>query len=242
MQSLMAAAVALAAALSGITLSEGVDCHAGSAQPVAAAGTNLELSAVDWGGYCEGLSTWSMEDAANGLILDYGGGGGYTNVHFYRNLSAPSGARNIDFSLDVLVPATSFNNEGSASTIQALEFTASRWENGVRHEFALQWTNVGLSRPGYRIWHPSHGWVDTGIRGVLKPGWHAIRIVGQVTSQGAKLRSIAIDGVSYRLNTTVPSVAAPGVGDIAAVAVQLDGNWEGTPYSVTVRNVDLIIR
>jgi hypothetical protein len=114
---------------------------------------------------------------------------------------------------------------------QALEFTFSRWASGTRHEWALQWVNVGMTEPGYRYWDPRFGWIDTGIDTTLSPGWHRLEISGQIVSGGAKLRSISVDRTLYRLNVTVPSSAAPGSGDIAAVAVQLDGNsqGEGTP-------------
>lgn len=243
MYSTVAAALTLALALSAsIVSSDPVACHRGPSTAPTSATLDLELSAVDWGGYCEGFSQWTMSDSASGLVLDYGGGDPYSNIHFYRNLSLPSGVRNLTMSFDIEVPATTYDNVGGPSTIQAIEFTVSRWESGRRHEWAIQWVNVGAAQPGYRLWDPQHGWVDTGVTGILTPGWHRIEIVGQVSSGGAKLRSFSVDGSVSRVNTTIPSVAAPGVGDIAAVAIQLDGNYAGSPYTVTVKDVDLSAR
>ncbi len=246
MYSTLAAALALATALTGplasIVGSDPVSCHRGASTAPAPVTIDLERSAPDWGGYCERFSQWTMTDTADGLVLEYGGGEPYSNVHFYRNVSLPSGARSVVFSFDVLVPSTTYNNVGAPSTIQALEFTVSRWESGRRHEWAIQWVNVGASQPGYRIWNPELGWVDSGVTGILAPGWHRIELVGQVTSGGARLRSFSVDGSSSRINLTVPAVDAPGVADIGAVAVQLDGNFEGAPYAVTVRDVDLSTR
>lgn len=183
-----------------------------------------------------------MADASDGLLLEYGGGDPYSNVHFYRNLVAPSNAGVFDFSVDFLVPDTTFNNVGGASTVQAIEFSASLWKSERRYEWALQWTNVGLAEPAFRVWHPTNGWVDTGVTGTLAPGWHTVRLLGQVTSSGAKLKRFVVDGSVTKPNTTFPWSAAPGVPDLAAVAVQVDGNWEGAPYSIKIRDVDLIIR
>lgn len=243
MYSTLAAALTLAMALSASVISsDPVSCHRGASTAPTSATLDLEISAPDWGGYCEGFSQWTMSDGPSGLVLDYGGGDPYSNVHFYRNLNLPSGVKNLTLSFDVDVPSTTYNNVGGPSTVQAIEFTVSRWESGRRHEWAVQWVNVGSAQPGYRVWDPTRGWVDTGVTGILAPGWHRIEIVGQVSSAGAKLRSFSVDGTVSRLNTTVPAVDAPGVTDIAAVAVQLDGNYAGDPYSVTVKDVDLSAR
>lgn len=242
MYSTLAAAIALVVGASATVASDPIVCDRGPSQVPATSTLDLEHTVFDWGGYCEGWSEWSMTDTAAGLRLDHLGGEPYSNVHFYRNLSTPSSTRSFVLSMDFEVPSTTFNNTGAPSLVQALEFTFSRWASGTRHEWAIQWVNVGMAEPGYRYWDPRSGWIDTGIDATLSPGWHRLEISGQIVSGGAKLRSIEVDGTLYRLNITVPSTAAPGSGDIAAVAVQLDGNSQGQGYAVTLRNVDLVVR
>lgn len=242
MYSTLAVAIAVVVGTTATVASDPIVCDRGPSQVPTAQTLDLEQSVLDWGGYCEGWSRWSMTDTATGLRLDHLGGDPYSNVHFYRNLVTPAGTRSFVLSLDVEVPTTTFNNSGAPSLVQALEFTFSRWASGNRNEWAIQWANVGMNEPGYRYWDPRLGWVDTGIDGMLAPGWHRLEISGQIVTGGAKLRSLTVDGTVHRLNITVPGVAAPGTGDIAAVAVQLDGNSMGEGYTVTLRNVDLVLR
>lgn len=242
MYSTLAAAIALVVGATATVASDPVTCDRGPSQAPSPLTLDLEQTVSDWGGYCEGWSEWSMSDTVAGLRLEHLGGDPYSNVHFYRNLVTPSATRSFVLSLDVEVPATTFNNAGAPSLVQALEFTFSRWTAGTRHEWAIQWVNVGMTEPGYRYWDPRFGWIDSGIDATLAPGWHRLEIAGQIVSGGAKLRSIEVDGTLHRLNVTVPSTAAPGSGDIAAIAVQLDGNSLGEGYSVTLRNVDLVLR
>lgn len=242
MYSTLAVAIALVVASTATVGSDPINCDRGPSQAPTTYTLDLEHSVSDWGGYCEGWSQWSMTDTVSGLRLDHLGGDPYSNIHFYRNLIVPPASRSFVLSLDVEVPATTFDNAGSPSLVQALEFTFSRWAAGTRHEWAIQWVNVGMTEPGYRYWDPRSGWIDTGIDATLAPGWHHLEIAGQIVSGGAKLRSIEVDGALYRLNVTVPASAAPGTEDIAAVAVQLDGNAQGEAYTVTLRNVDLVLR
>lgn len=242
MYSTLAAAIALVVGTMATVASDPINCDRGPSQAPTALILDLEHTVFDWGGYCEGRSEWSMTDTVAGLRFDHLGGDPYSNVHFYRNLVVPSATRSFLLSMEVEVPASSFNNAGAPSLVQALEFTFSRWASGTRHEWAIQWANVGMTEPGYRYWDPRFGWIDTGIDATLTPGWHRLEISGQIVSGGAKLRSIEVDGTLHRLNVTVPSIAAPGWGDIAAVAVQLDSNSQGEGYSVTLRNVDLVVR
>jgi hypothetical protein len=242
MYSTLAAAMALVLGTATVVASDPIVCSRGPSQASSAVTVDLEQSAPDWGGYCEGLSQWTMSDTLEGLRLEYQGGEPYSNVHFYRNLTLPPTARSFTLSFDIEVPVTTFANQGAPSTIQALEFTASRWADGVRHEWAIQWVNVGPDGPGYRYWNPATGWTDSGVSGTLSPGWHRIVLAGQVVTGGAKLKSFQVDGVTHRLNVTSPSLQVPGSADVGAVAIQLDGNWEGAAYGVTVRDIDLVAR
>jgi hypothetical protein len=171
----------------------------------------------------------------------------HSNIHCYRNL--PPGDSTSDvFELGLgfwYQPNTTFNNVGGASVVQALEFTMSKWENGLRYEWALQWQNVGTGAPQWRYWDPAlpepDRWVPTGVTGeVSGMAWHTLTLQGQISNGRVHYRHFILDGQQYSLASyTVDPAPDPGAEDRFAVAVQLDGNATVTPYEVFVDNVTL---
>jgi len=217
-----------------------------------AARQRLEESAADWGVYGEGNPVWALADApapsldGHSLKCSITGGAPYSNAHFYRNL-LDDGSRLFALSLAFqFLPATTLNNQGGESVIQALEFTVSAWRQGQRYEWALQWQNVGAGAPQWRYWDPSRAATE---RWAAPPGpiapqftshqFHTLTIKGEIRNGNSRYRSFSIDGAEYSLNLDAPSVPAPGVADKLAVAVQLDGNAHATPYDVYLDRVAL---
>lgn len=215
---------------------------------------DLDEVADDWGVFCEKLPTWSLTNVTSpsldgkSLRCSITGGAPYANVHCYRNLR-PEPETSV-FKLTVpfyFTPATTCNNEGGASIVQALEFSMSKWHQGQRYEFALQWLNVGSGAPQWRYWDPHQAeaerWVplSPAITQCLAAGkWHTLSLEGDIINGQVYYRRFMIDQQSYNLKITVPPAAAPGEADRLAVAVQLDGNFEEAPYHVFIDQVSLV--
>ncbi len=213
-------------------------CDAGPVVTPAESGTQLEAIAEAWGAYCEGSASWSRSAGPEGLTL-VGGGDPYANVHFYRHLTFQSPDSTYMLELEFDLPETTLANQGAPSVVQAIEFVVSAWDGQRRHEWAIQWTNVGPNGPEWRYWDPAGGWMSLGIPAPLTPGSHRLELQGRVTKRGTELRSFTIDGATHRTRLDVGSVPAGGIAPIVAVAIQLDGNHAGDAYAVTVRDVHL---
>jgi len=136
-------------------------CSQGPTNPPASATNNLDRYAADWGVYCELTPTWALTNVTTpsldgeALQCALTGGAPYSNVHCYRNLLWQPGTL---FTLTLsfqFTPTTTYNHVGGPSIVQALEFSMSKWHQGQRYEFALQWQNVGSGAPQWRYWDPS---------------------------------------------------------------------------------------
>ena len=197
-----------------------------------------------------GRAGWVTENAAvpslDGRSLRGGltGGAAYSNVHFYRHLlSEPAASK---FTLDLsfyFTPTTTFNNQGSPSVVQALEFSMSKWYQSRRYEFAVQWQNVGSGAPQWRYWTRTVPirWVSLGIADTLEgQEWHSLVLEGEIVGGKVHYRAVTIDGQPHAMDMTVEPVSAPGEPDRLAVAFQLDGNYTETPYDVYVDEVTFI--
>jgi hypothetical protein len=232
-------------------------CDQGPANSPTAAISNLDHHAADWGIYCEGAPTWVIADVAmpslDGKALRCGitGGAAYSNVHCYRNLLPAPLAIHFTLTLSFwFSPTTTFNNQGGESVVQALEFSISKWRNTQRHEFALQWQNVGPGAPKWRYWDPQatpDRWVDLGITdqaALLLAGntWHTFELAGEIVNGQAHYRRFAIDAQEYLLDQVVAPAIEPGSPDRLAVAVQVDGNATATPYDLFIDQVDFVSR
>jgi ribosomal 50S subunit-recycling heat shock protein len=208
---------------------------------------NLEEDASTWGAYQEGNPTWVIENsqtnAPTGKALRCGltGGDPYSNIHCYRNLPADPDARFFTLELDFYLPETSFNNQGTPSRIQALEFTMNQWQGGKRYEWALQWMNVGLNGPQWRYWdpHQNERWVATTIQQALTVNqWHHLQMEGEIRSDQVYYRYFIIDGARHELNMSVAPASTSGDPDRLAVAVQADGNYAQDPYDLLIDKVN----
>src|SRR5207302_1268026 len=97
------------------------------------ASRDLDQSAADWGGYCEGAPSWSVQNVAapsldgSALKVSIDGGAPYSNIHVYRTLLSDPAANVFSLNLSFRFTATTLSNQGSPSTVQAIEFGMNKW-------------------------------------------------------------------------------------------------------------------
>jgi hypothetical protein len=235
------------------TSTAGARQSSGPAEFIAPAATYMDLDedASQWHGYEEGNPLWSKSNVTDpsldgrSLRCALLGGDPYSNIHCYRNLPADSTSDLFSLSMAFQYrPTSTFNNAGGPSVVQGLEFTMSKWENGLRYEWALQWENVGTGAPKWRYWDPTqpdpNKWVDTGVSGGINGMvWHTLTLEGEISNGRVHYRRFILDSQGHPLDITLDPAPAAGEPDRLAVAVQLDGNSTETPYEVFLDDVTL---
>ena len=214
---------------------------------------NLDRYAQDWKIFVEGKPIAEVKGAANpsldgeSLQCSNKGGDPYSNVHCYLNLPPEPNASSFVLSMSFwFTPATTCNNrDGTASTIQALEFTMNKWSNSKRYEFAVQWQNVGNGAPQWMYWDPfqdeTKKWVpiNSNVTQCLEGDkWHTLQLEGTTAGNQVRYQKLTIDNQTYDLNFTTARVSTPGEVDRLAIAIQLDGNANQTPYDVYIDKVN----
>lgn len=202
--------------------------------------------------YCEGTPTWEKETIVTpsldgqALRCALTGGQPYSNAHFYRNLLPDPVASIFTLTLSFyFTPTTTCENQPTPSTIQAIEFTMNKWHQSYRYEFALQWQNVGDGAPQWRYWDPnaSGPWVafTPPITQCLGgKTWHTLTLSGEIAGGHTHYQGFAIDGNWHAHDSGVAPVYTPGEPDRLAVAIQLDGNANQSPYDVIIDQVCLV--
>jgi hypothetical protein len=214
---------------------------------------DLEQNIDDWGVFCEGAPNWAKSNIAtpslDGRSLRCGitGGAPYSNVHCYRNLPAETFTTQFTLTLSFwFSPTTTFNDQGGNSVVQALEFSISKWRNAQRHEFALEWRNIGTGAPQWHYWDPHatpDRWVSLGITDpsallLVSNSWHNFELAGEIVNGQARYRRFVIDSHEYQLTQVAAPAIEPGSPDRLAIAVQLDGNAAETPYDLIIDQVN----
>jgi len=216
---------------------------------------NLDDDASQWGVFPEVPNqgtpppTWEIGNVSSpsldgrSLRCALTGGDPYSNVHCYRNLTADPASNLFTLSMSFYYqPASTFNNVGGPSVVQALEFTMNKWHQGLRYEWALQWDNVDTGAPKWRYWgRETPGgpldWFDLGITGSLAgKKWHSLKLEGEILAGKVHYKRFIIDGQKHPLDIMV-SPDSTNEPDKLAVAVQLDGNSTETPYEVFLDQV-----
>ncbi len=222
----------------------------------------LEEQRDHWGVFCEpspstgGYSEWTL-DLVSDLALDppalecaLTGGAPYSNIHCYRNLQPDLSATVITYTLSFMLLPGPTCTDFVTACVQALEFTASRWHEKQRYEWAVQWQNIGGPCPRWRYWDFSNpdGWVPLNPERIetLHPNkWYDLTLVGAVDGQRARYlwfdlheHGAAPQIYAFR-RTTASTRPAPTFPNLLAVAIQLDGNSIQQPYSVIVDEVAL---
>jgi hypothetical protein len=242
----------LASSAEALACAESSTCDQGPNNPPGAKIRDLDEYAPDWGVYCEGAPTREKETVTTpsfdgqSLRCALTGGQPYSNAHFYRNLSPEPTASAFTLTLSFyFTPTTTCNNQAGTSAVQAIEFTTSKWHRSYRHEFALQWQNVGGGAPQWRYWdpHATDQWVAFSPPITQCLGgqtWHTLTLAGAIADGHAHYMGFTIDGEQHPLDIDVAPIHTPGETDRLAVAIQLDGNAFQTPYDVIVDQVSLV--
>jgi hypothetical protein len=222
-----------------------------STQPPSA--ENLDNYPQDWKIFTERAPVAEVKGATNpsldgnSLQCSNKGGAPYSNVHCYLNLPPEPDVSSFTLSLSFLfTPEVTCNNQGGkVSTVQALEFSMSNWTNARRFEFALQWQNVGDGAPQWRYWDPhqteNRRWkpVNSNITQCLEGDkWHTVQLEGSTNGIEVHYKNFTIDNQTYELNFSTARVNTPGEVNRLAIAIQLDGNANQTPYDVFIDKVN----
>lgn len=228
-------------------------CDRGPLNPASAASYHLDRFAADWGVFCDRDSPTSRLRNVASPALDaeslecaITGSQPYGALHCYRNLVSTPAATSFTLSTFFrFTPATTCNNAGSPSAVQALEFTTSKWYAGKRWEFAVQWENVASgaesTAPQWRWWNGT-GWIalSPAFPGCLAADtWHYLRLAGSIVGGMVRYDQLVVDGQVRALGMTVPPVVTSDP-DKLAVAFQLDANSQGSPFSLFVDQVHLL--
>jgi hypothetical protein len=214
--------------------------------------------------------TWELNNvlnpSLNGRSLRCGltGGTASSNVHCYHDLLDTDPGSNT-FTLNMSFyyrPPSTFNNVGGTSTVQAIEFSMSKWSDEIRYEWAVQWDNVNdegdTGAPKWRYWgrrdpndpNSPLDWLDLNIPGALiGERWYTIELKGEILARKVHYQQFTLDdrqGSSHTYPLSMPAILpdpAGGWPNKMAVAVQLDGNKDATdhltPYEVFVDQVSL---
>ncbi|KAL9182631.1 hypothetical protein ACHAXT_013283 [Thalassiosira profunda] len=156
---------------------------------------------------------------------------------------------------------TPFNNECLpglgcwTSKIQAVEFSASRWECGRRNEVALQWCNVcardGDWHSGVPVWrYWDGGWralpescgITEAMSRLAHDELHELEVCGAIDGTKTTYTSLSIDGTAVDLSSCVtdPVNAVPSHGGkLLAAAIQHDGTSRNHAFRVHVQDMHL---
>lgn len=176
-------------------------CAQDPRNPPVSAISDLDQDVADWGVFCEGVPTWTMQQVitpsfdGNALRCGLTGGEAYANVHCYRDLRAEPDTTIFTYTLSFrFSPATTCNNQNTASRIQAIEFTASKWRinhNGMNLPFNGRMlgqvghngaTGIRIGRLATSGCHYPHllPLVWRGICGIPSPLWEIYEIATSI--------------------------------------------------------------
>jgi hypothetical protein len=246
--------LAVPTAARSLSAGEIPDCTRGSA--FSSAQYHLDRFAADWGVAPDNDAPRCSIDNVPSPALDaeslrlglLGGSSPYASAHFYRHFSPVPAVRQLVLRTSFRYePASTCDNQGAPSIVQALEFSLNKWQGGRRWEVALQWANVAEGGAQWRYWDPSRPpaqrWMSfsPSIPACLAGNtWHFLEVVGTISGDQVRFERFVIDGNAYNLGLFVPSAAAPGNPDRFAVAFQLDGNSRTDPYNLFVDQVHFL--
>lgn len=217
---------------------------------------NLEDDASQWfifidnhgqGGSARGATSNSSTPSVDGQALKVSleSGTPYVGVQAYRNLAPANSAMMFDLSFSF------FLNSPIQTTapIQAVEFTMSKWVNGQRWEWALQWEHIGegispqdTTFP-WRLWTGST-WQDIGVKQQFEAEkWHTFHLKGNISSGGVQYMSFSADGIQFsfdpqKFQPFQPVSVPADQANKLSVGVQLDGDSAEHPYDVYLDGVN----
>ncbi|MCB9452718.1 MAG: hypothetical protein H6672_14870 [Anaerolineaceae bacterium] len=240
-----------------------LSCSLGPSNPQGTGVDNLENNAADWGMYCDNSTPrWTRENVSvitpsrdnRALQCSFvEGGDSYGKLHCYNNLySAPDATMfTADFAFQFT--PTTCNNLNGTSIVQALEFTMSKWLNGKRYEFAMQWENVddgSGGSPQWRYWDGVNAWQSLYplVSQCLSGGntWYTLRLEGVIANDQVEYRGFTVGNAAYPQNAVehpLDITVAPvddSQTDHLAIAIQMDANESAAPYDLRIDNVRFV--
>ncbi|NWJ45796.1 MAG: hypothetical protein HXX08_07945 [Chloroflexi bacterium] len=241
-------------------------CDQAPTNPPSARALFLERYAEDWGVYCENspISPYNPPIWQK-LYSSYGGGSlecalasgsaAYSNVYCYHDMNSKPNAKSFILSFSFWIPATTCNNQGGESIIQALEFTFNKYYQSKRYEFALQYQNVwdgyGVNdEPSWHYWIPTADGISGSWTNLPNPihqclqgnSWHTFLFEGEINSSDQVVyKNFTLDGIANDLTTIAPQTApASTFGEKLTISVQLDSNSHGDPYKLLLNKINFI--
>jgi hypothetical protein len=132
--------------------------------------------------------------------------------------------------------ATTFNNEGAPSRVQAVELCMNKWSRDMgRYEWGMQWANVSDGSPEagvvptWRLWTGT-GWKNVGPTQRLTPDtWHYFLLQGDIVQGQVRYVRFVSDSAAQTLGHRFAPQRVAGGGE-PVVAFQIDGNFRQEPY------------
>ncbi len=239
-----------------------VSCSLGPSTSPLSTTDNLENEVVRWGVFCDEFDprwtkanetppTPSGDNQALRCSIE-SGGESYGRLHCYVNLRPELNAAMFTLDMNFKFSPTTCNNQGSPSTVQALEFSMSSWRLGKRYEYAMQWENVqsdaGSSGEQWRYWDGSD-WLPlpapigaclTGDLSESVDNWHTFRLEGAIVNDMVEYRNFSIDGTEHLLTIAPILPEDTDEQDHLAAAFQLDANLAADPYDMLVDDVSFV--
>lgn len=114
---------------------------------------------------------------------------------------------------------------------QSLEFDINMYLDSVGMEWGTQCDHLGTG--DWDIWNNVEGkWISTGNPCKMQNGWNHVTLQVQRESNNDLLyKTIALNGVTYNINTTVAPFSVPSSWYGMTVNYQMDGNYKQTAYT-----------
>ena len=176
----------------------------------------------------QGVNSPSLDGASANFWL--GGSTPYADVIWWNRLGANDSASHFVYDLNFYVK--------SPSAAQALEFDVNQTVGGVWYVFGTEWNYRQYGQ--WRVWDTRNAkWILTGIPCQLPKAytWNHVTLEFQRTNGMAKFISVTFNGVKSYINRAYYPKA--GSGSQISVAVQLDGNYLQTDFSLYVDKLTL---
>ena len=176
----------------------------------------------------QAVSSPSLDGASANFWL--GGSTPYADVIWWNRLGGNDSASHFVYDLNFYVK--------SPSAAQALEFDVNQTVSGVWYVFG---TECNYRQYGqWRVWDTRNAkWILTGIPCQLPKAysWNHVTLEFQRTNGMAKFISVTFNGVKHYINRSY--YPKSGSGSQISVAVQLDGNYLQTDFSLYVDKLAL---
>jgi hypothetical protein len=173
----------------------------------------------------------AISRSGNGTKFNIGGTTPYADVLFsnpimgQRSTLIPDADQKLiptlhNFTYDTWVYVT------NAAITQSMEFDINMYLNSKGLEWGTQCNHLGDG--SWDIWNnvDAH-WVSTGRPCVLNNGWnHVVLQVQRESNDDLLYQTIAMNGTTYTINTTVAPFAVPSAWYGMTVNFQMDGNYK----------------